>query len=236
MKLFILIVASILPALLLWLFIWWKDPKKEPIGQLIKALTYGIVVFCVAGGLEIFVKDSFWGANNQVLTILDTTGMAFFVAAIPEEVLKLMALWLVVRRNSYFDEHFDGIVYAVSIGLGFATMENFGYIIGAGDKWISVAVSRALLAVPGHYAFAVLMGYYYSVYHFIDKSLKNKLLALIAPVLAHGLYDSLAMSGMANPMVGGICAFVLVYFCIRMHRFAYKKVLAQIERDIIGTK
>lgn len=231
MNTLILLAAALVPALLLWLYIWLKDPQKEPFGQLLKAFALGVVVVFVASGLESFVKDSFWGANEQTYSLLDTTSIAFFVAAIPEESLKLLALWLLLRRNPYFDEHFDGIVYAVSIGLGFAAIENLCYIIGGGDKWATIAISRSLLAVPGHYAFAVLMGYFYSVYHFVDKSLKNKVLILLAPVLAHGIYDTLALSGMADQMIGGISAFVLIYFCIRLHKYAYKKIMVQINRD-----
>lgn len=227
----ILLAAAIVPALLLWLYIWWKDPKKEPFGLLLKAFALGIVVVFLASGLESFIIDSFGEANEQNYSLLDTTSIAFFVAAIPEESLKLLALWLLLRRNPYFDEHFDGIVYAVSIGLGFAAIENLCYIIEGGEKWATIAICRSMLAVPGHYAFAVLMGYFYSVYHFVDKSLKNMVLILLAPVMAHGVYDSLAMSGKADQMIGGICAIVLIYFCIELHKYAYKKIMVQINRD-----
>ena len=202
MNTLILLAAALVPALLLWLYIWLKDPQKEPFGQLLKAFALGVVVVFVASGLESFVKDSFWGANEQTYSLLDTTSIAFFVAAIPEESLKLL--------------------------------ENLCYIIGGGEKWATIAISRSLLAVPGHYAFAVLMGYFYSVYHFVDKSLKNKVLILLAPVLAHGIYDTLALSGMADQMIGGICAFVLIYFCIRLHKYAYKKIVVQVNRDHIN--
>ena len=130
----------------------------------------------------------------------------------------------------FFDEHFYGIVYAVCIGLGFAAFENIGYIFKS-DEWLTVAISRALLAVPGHYAYAVLMGYYYSVYHFVDRSPKIAVCMLLVPVIAHGIYDAIAMSGMVNEYIGTLSFFVLSYFCIKMHKFANKKIVAQIERD-----
>ena len=135
-----------------------------------------------------------------------------------------------MRKNPYFDEHFDGIVYAVCVGLGFAAIENIGYVFQEGNG-LSVAISRALFAVPGHYAFAVIMGYYYSVYHFVDRSSRTAACILLVPVVAHGIYDALALSGIVNPYIGGISTFVLIYFCIKMHKFAKTKILAQIERD-----
>jgi septal ring factor EnvC (AmiA/AmiB activator) len=83
---------------------------------------------------------------------------------------------------------------------------------------------RALLAVPGHYAFAIMMGYYYAIYHFVDHSPKAAVKVFLVPVLAHGVYDSLAMSGTVDPVAGGICFFALIYFCIKLQKAAQKKV------------
>ena len=58
--------------------------------------------------------------------------MAFFVAAAPEEGAKLLALWLLLRKNPHFDEDFDCIVYSVFVSLGFATLENIGYVLMSG--------------------------------------------------------------------------------------------------------
>ena len=49
--------------------------------------------------------------------------------------------------------------------------------------------------------------------------------------MAHGLYDALAMSGAVNEYVGGISFFVLIYFCVKMHKRAYRKIVALIEKD-----
>ena len=119
---------------------------------------------------------------------------------------------------------------AVCVGLGFAAFENIMYVFGEED-WFSTAIVRALLAVPGHYAFAILMGYYYSVYHFVDHSPKVAACVLLIPVLAHGTYDALAMSGIVSPVIGGLSFFVLIYFCVKMHKVAKAKVLAMIEKD-----
>ena len=75
------------------------------------------------------------------------------------------------------------------------------------------------------------MGYYYSLYHFVDHSPKVGACVLLVPVVAHGVYDALAMSGLVNEYVGGISFFVLIFFCIKMHKVAHKKVLAMLEKD-----
>ena len=53
----------------------------------------------------------------------------------------------------------------------------------------------------------------------------------LVPVLAHGAYDAIAMSGLINPYIEGISFFVLVYFCVTKRKVAKAKVLALIEKD-----
>lgn len=225
----VIIIAALLPALLLFLYIWKKDPQKEPTSRLVKAALWGVGICVPVAFFELAIEAVLFGSGGPI-TLFGTTARAFLVAAVPEESFKLLALWLVLRKNPYFDEHFDGIVYAVCVGLGFAAIENIFYIFGQ-EEWMTVAIGRALLAVPGHYAFAVVMGYYYSVYHFVDHTPKTAACILLVPILLHGIYDALAMSGIVNESVGGIAFLVLIYFCIKMHKRARNKVLALVEKD-----
>ena len=229
METILILSAALLPAILLWIYIWKQDAQPEPTNRLVKAVLYGVGIGIPVALLEMAIESVLFSGDPT--TLFGTTVQAFFVAALPEESFKLLALWLVLRKNPFFDEHFDGTVYAVCVGLGFAALENVLYVVGAEENWFSVAVTRALLAVPGHYAFAVLMGYYYSVYHFVDHSSRTAACILLVPVVAHGVYDALALSSTVNPYVGGISAIVLIYFCIKMHKSAKSKVLALIERD-----
>lgn len=230
MNTLIIITAAILPAILLWFYIWKKDPQPEPIGRLSNAVIWGMVICIPVAILELIIQIILFGADGKPSTLVDTTIQAFVVAALPEETFKLIALWLVLRKNPYFDEHFDGIVYAVCIGLGFAAVENIFYVFND-EAWVSTAITRAVLAVPGHYAFAVLMGYYYSVYHFVDHSPKTAVCILVVPIIAHGIYDTIALSGSVNPYIGGLSFAVLIWFCVKMHKVAKNKIVVQIERD-----
>ncbi len=230
MDLIILLSAALLPAILLWLYIWKKDTHKEPTYLLLKAVLLGVAIIIPVAILESGIEAMIFGVEGKPTSLLGTTTMAFVVAALPEETFKLFALWMLLRKNPYFDEHFDGIVYAVCVGLGFAAFENIMYVFSEED-WVSTAIVRALLAVPGHYAFAILMGYYYSVYHFVDHSPKIAAYVLLMPVLAHGTYDALAMSGIVSPVLGGLSFFALIYFCVKMHKVAKAKVLVLVEKD-----
>lgn len=235
MSIVLQIIAALLPAVLLFLYVWKKDAKPEPTPLLLKAVLRGALICIPCSVIEILVSTllpvgdlasgavptTFWGA---VLA-------AFVVAALPEELCKLFVLDRTLRNNPYYDEHYDGIVYAVCVGLGFAAFENLFYVIGSGEMWVQAAVSRALLAVPGHYAFAVLMGYFYSVYHFTDSSKRTKYKILWVPVVAHGIYDTLAFTSSLSEVTSVVCMLVLVGFCIFMHKFAKKKLVALVEKD-----
>ena len=119
-------------------------------------------------------------------------------------------LWLLLRNNPDFDEYVDGIVYAVCVGMGFAAFENIGYLFGNIDTWVSVGFVRAISAIPGHFFFAVMMGYFYSKAAFGNPSRRglNFALAILVPVLLHGAYDSILMvSTVVASMAGAL--FVL---------------------------
>ena len=171
MDILFVFLAALLPAAILWFYIWKQDAKKEPTLLLVRAVLYGVVICLPVALLEMTMSSLLFDPETGPQTIFGTTVEAFLCAAIPEECFKLLALWLILRHNPFYDEHYDGIVYAVSVGLGFAGIENLVYLLGYySDNWVSVAFVRSLMAVPGHYAFAVIMGYYYSVYHFVDRS------------------------------------------------------------------
>lgn len=218
-----MIIAALLPALVLGLYIYFRDQVKEPFSWLLRTFIAGICICVPVAFVEAGISHLIFGDGSPA-TLFGTTVQAFFVAAVPEEAAKLLVLWLILRRNPYFDEHFDGIVYAVCVGLGFAAIENVAYVMQAGEGWITVAAMRALLAVPGHYAFAIIMGYYYSIYHFVARTPKNAAKMLLLPVMAHGVYDAIAMSGSVDPIAGGISFFVLIFFCIKLQKAAQKRV------------
>ncbi len=229
------LTVALLPAILLLLYIWKKDPQKEPTGQLVKAVLWGVAICIPIGFVELGIQEVLFGGKMPT-DLWSSTAQAFLLAAVPEEAAKLFALWLILRKNPYFDEHFDGIVYAVCVGLGFAAIENVFYVLQSEEEWLTVGIVRSLLAVPGHYAFAVLMGFYYSLYHFVDHSKKTAVCILLVPVIAHGIYDAIAFIGVVSAAIGGISFLVLVLFCIKMHKVAKKKIVAQIERDEMVTR
>lgn len=190
------ILLALIPALVLIFYVVWRDRlHPEPGGQLVKAFFMGFLSIPLA-----LLFASLIGQIFMLLPPIEGVGAllvtSLMQAAIPEESAKLLILWLFLRRCRHFDEHMDGIVYAVCVGMGFATVENILYVTDSGPQFLkvlSVGLSRAFLAIPGHFAFAVIMGYFYSLASFKGKQTHRKymLMAWGFPVLAHALYDFL---------------------------------------------
>src|SRR5580658_10376145 len=89
-------------------------------------------------------------------SILYFARFAFLIIALSEEGCKFLVLRIYAWPRPWFREPFDGIVYSVMIGMGFATVENIEYVRQFG---LETGVSRFFLAIPAHASFAVLMGY-----------------------------------------------------------------------------
>ena len=228
----IFFAVALAPVILLLLFIYHKDKRSpEPIGQLFKAFGMGLLSIPIALLLTVPLEpvvawSSYWGEINH--QIAD----AFFSAALPEESAKLLVLWLFLRKNKYFDEHMDGIVYAVFVSMGFAAIENILYLSSDYESFISIGISRALFSVPGHFCFAILMGYYYSLVNFSKHPLlKDKIMVLAAPVLVHGIYDAILFVSSVSTWLSGILTIVFLIFCVQMWRYAKRRIDDHLKRD-----
>ena len=181
------ILSALIPAIVLLIYIYWRDRHSpEPTRELVKATLLGVlsIILSLCMSLPLMAIGAI---PKDVQHFLDAMNHAFLGAAIPEELAKLFVLWLFLRKNIHFDERMDGIVYAVCVSLGFAGLENILYIMGDAD-WMGVALSRAIFAVPGHFCYGVVMGYFYSLARFSSVNRQfNLALALIAPLLLHGV-------------------------------------------------
>lgn len=222
---FLIILLAISPAIILITYIYLVDKKqREPLPQILKGFLFGIISAFLAVPAALFFADTNLYVDTYT-NIVDACRTAFFGAGLPEEAAKLFMLWLLVRKNKYFDERIDGIVYAVAISMGFAAFENVLYLLSNYDQWLYVGLTRAALSVPAHYAFAVLMGYYYSKVHFgISNSPKDKLMILFAPVIVHTIFDWILFSISITPTLAGILSILFVIFVIKMHKYANARI------------
>ena len=186
---FLLLALAIAPSAAIIWYIYTKDQhEKEPPFLLLIAFALGVVsvVPALAGGN----LGEFFGFG-ETYTWQSIMVYAFGVVALSEELAKFLFLRFVMYPHKEFNEPYDGIIYAVMIGMGFATFENLLYVQAGG---LEVAILRMFTAVPAHAAFGVIMGYYVGLAKF-DYANRNTLLlkGLLWAVLLHGAYDFFLM-------------------------------------------
>jgi RsiW-degrading membrane proteinase PrsW (M82 family) len=239
MKDLIIILAAVLPALVIVGYIVFRDKnRREPISQVWKGVRYG-----VGSALLALVVGAPFSVLAEMVPVLDYTETfwgalygSFFMAAVPEELAKLLMLYLLLRKNPYFDERMDGIVYAVAVGMGFAGFENILYLFENEEIWGTVGAIRALFSVPGHFCFAVFMGYYYSLAHFDKKNRQelNLFLMLAVPIVLHGVFDFLLMSlPHLHPALIIMAVMAFLGLCIGMNLVAHIKMRHHLKADEI---
>jgi RsiW-degrading membrane proteinase PrsW (M82 family) len=185
---FWLALSGTLPALALMWYVEKHDAKRpEPRSLLRRTALYGglSTIPCIVIQLVI---DSSHGAPKTAGGALFT---AYVVAAATEESAKALCLYLAVWRNPAFDERFDGIVYGTRAGLGFALVENVGYLLGAHSLtgFLGTFIMRAVLAVPGHAIWGGFMGHYAAKRRF-DGTGPGLLGGLAIAIFLHGTYDA----------------------------------------------
>ena len=230
-----LFVLALIPVIGLLLFIYFKDRKeKEPIGLLVGLFFAGMatVVTAIIGET---VGDLALGAVFSKESVMYQIISAIFVVGFSEELGKFFVLWLITWKNKHFDYSYDAIVYSIFVSLGFACLENVVYVFSNG---VGTAIARMLTAVPGHACFAVFMGFFYSKAKYASltgkkgSSAKNILLAMIVPILVHGVYDAILMAcKVTEDTVAALGVLVWLGFVIAMFVVCFILVIKSSRND-----
>jgi RsiW-degrading membrane proteinase PrsW (M82 family) len=217
-NLILLLLASIGPGLL-WLLYFYKQDRyePEPVKLVLKIFAAGLLLVIPAGILE-----QIW--RGQILSAIQNGNwpvflvMAFLVIALIEEVLKSGFLWWLIGKNNELDEPADGIIYGITLGLGFASLENFLWASAFG---FGVAVLRAVITTLAHASFTGWVGYYIARYKLeagLEGYSRNYYLlgaGFFIAYLAHGAYDFLLF--LRSPVASILAVFLIGYLLTRLY-------------------
>jgi protease PrsW len=205
---YLLIGMALAPVVLLTSIVYYKDKhEKEPLRLLIVSFILGCVSVVPAIMLEVLAERT--GLGESPFQPVQTFLHAFIGVALAEEFSKYIFLRGYLYKHKAFNEPYDGIMYAMMIGMGFAMTENLMYVF-SGDSFgdsMRIAIIRALTAVPAHASFAVLMGFFAGLAKFNKKHAFVLLLTgLLTATLFHGAYDFFLMQAFYPGITAG--AFV----------------------------
>ena len=175
------LIFAVLPPLLIAYYIYKKDKyEREPKRLIVKGFIFGCIGIIPALFLEIICNQSIF--PNLFLYV-------FFGIALIEEGVKYFFLRRYLYTKEEFNEPMDGIVYAVMISLGFATIENIGYVLNHPGQETQIAIIRMFTAIPLHAVCGIILGYFVGLAKFSDNKTSLLYKGLFLATFVHTIYN-----------------------------------------------
>jgi protease PrsW len=196
-----LLIATAIPLVALWIIY-----KRN----LYAAGTIDSVIYCFLWGALAFVLAYVLHTALVRLAGIDFPTLTRYIAPFSEEILKaLILIWLVRRAN--FTYFVDGAIYGFAIGIGFAVLENYDYILSSQSTALSVAIGRTLSSNLVHATSSAMVGVTLGLGRFQRGQARRSLFllgGLLAAVLLHGGYNSALVSLSSQPVWVFVVAFL----------------------------
>lgn len=204
----ILLTVAIAPGLALFSYFYLrKQIAREPSRTLFQTFIFGAMLTFPILFLQYVFEEEGTFSSSFVQHVLFTSSL--------EEFFKWLILIVAVYHHFDFADPYDGILYGVSVSLGFATVENILYLFTYG---LDTAFLRALLPVSSHALFGVVMGYYIGKAKFSKAAAKQLLMTgLMAALLLHMIYNSILISE-------GIWLYFMLPFMLFLWWFGLSRV------------
>jgi len=207
----LLFILAIIPGLAICYLIFRIDKyEREPLWALAMCFFLGMLATIPAIGFQ-YWSGVISGFKTQSAAI--TFIASFGVVAASEEIAKCAALLIGAFPRKFFNEPVDGIVYAVLIGMGCATIENLIYAYNFG---MNTTVARAFTAVPAHFVCAIVQGYFIGRAKFQpERRIQLILLGLGLSIVMHGVYDFLILQELSAwlSVLGSISVYICLFYC-----------------------
>ena len=208
-----LYLSTVLPPIILGIIIWKSDRFQEPGKFLVASFLLGVSIILPLDLLIMITEHHLapllgldleayreWKAGGYkdegaIAPIAEHVFQSFFRAAFLEEGIKFALLIFFCVRLSDLNEPIDAIVYGAAIGLGYAAIENVGYLMSSNydEAWSISMVKVRYYPLIMHMGFGVLMGFLLSQNLFEERSIFKRRLMLIMslalPVTFHGIYN-----------------------------------------------
>lgn len=198
-----ILAVSLAPVLFILIYIYYKDKhEKEPIWLLVITLILGAMITCPVFVFQETIKE--WTHLSSASKGMYLLAYCFLVPAFVEEMLKYAILRVFNYPLNEFNEPFDGVMYGVTVALGFAAFENILYVA---TNSLLTGVFRMFTAVPAHAVCGAVMGYFVGKAKFRFSritSIKEHFYGVALAILLHGMFDFFVFSGI------GILAFFIL--------------------------
>jgi RsiW-degrading membrane proteinase PrsW (M82 family) len=198
----VIIAFALFPAAVLTAFLVSHYRKRMGPRLIVRTLSLGVISGMLVLAAGPIIR---WATGFAAPGVETALSAAFIGAAGPEELAKFLLLYFVVQEHKDCDSGGDLFCGAMLLALGFAGLENSLYLLRSPD-WLGLGTMRGVLSIPAHVVFGAVMGLFAARAYRGQAPAMNWALALIVPILGHGLYDfplmmwnELAHVPVANP-------------------------------------
>lgn len=224
------LVLAVVPGVFwLWLFARKGSYRPEPRRVLALTFTLGMVAVLPAALIETaLIRDSLSGVRVGHAHLGRTAAALFLVVGPVEEAAKFLVVRLAPYRSGYFEEPMDGLVYGAAASLGFASAENFFYMLQYGAGIIAL---RGPLSTLAHLVFGSFWGYALGQGRTKAGGGLAVALGLGAAALLHGVFDLAVvaagqgglLAGLALIAAGGVWTVRRFDWAQRVSPFRYRR-------------
>jgi len=199
--LIITIILSYIPSFAWLVFVLSQDVHPEKATDIAKTFILGNFI---AVPVLLFAV---WGKEILNIYMIDIPYMldSFIFAALSEEVLKgAFIYWFAVSTNRW-NEPIDTFIYAATLALGFAGIENFAYVITSFgynfEDMQQLLILRALSSVIIHIISSFILTYGLVLYFRYNSKL-NGICLILAGIAFHGLWNiAVQLSSITNNLI-----------------------------------
>lgn len=152
---------------------------------------------------------------------------AFGNAALPEEICKLIFIYLLLRRFAGVRQPMRAMAIGAFVGLGFGGVETLIYTVNNGA---AVGLVRIFTAIPCHLFLGVIMAHYVWVAR-TSGSVVATVKSLLVPTFVHGLYNFplMAQSAAVTAQPGGalLLTWIVLFLLAAWSRFLMARYYRQ---------
>ena len=226
---------SLIPSIIILVLIYRFDIKKEPIKMLLVAFVGGffaafiwtnisqLIGFSSIDQVNLETHDE---VSNRLTHILYNI-VKFIGMSAPIELAKWLAFIILIRSSKYFDQYYDGIIYAFCINIGFNSFDIYSGVLNG--RQIESPIFYGIFFAPTYSLVAVIMGYFLSLSRFEKNEtyLINLLKSLIYPIILNGLFYFLMFAKFIDPdkpLENWWITLVYLIFTISLWRFSINKL------------
>jgi len=227
-------LCSILPIALWLVFFLWQDIKKpEPLKWICILFLLGMAITPFVWFIENYFINLLQIDVNATLPLLISAFIYLGVAGI-EELAKFFSATLFLKKNRYFDEAIDAMIYLIVIALGFAVVENiliFYQGISSGEHFLGTFQIMTLRFIGANLLHALssgLIGFFWALKLVTGKK-KYLSIGLTLGILLHWVFNIAIIN------LGGDAVFLisLILFLVGIVILWAFDVLKKIKKPII---